>query len=121
LAAGGLLRPGEIFSKTDPIRHSDISFDHDRDGRLVSATVMITSIKRYHKHLGDKKKCPVVIKAHRGGALRTAELLEILNMVVPCRPGVEETTPLLRFPVARTAGLKKGERRSRCRTWRCER
>ena len=56
-------------------------------GRLVSETVMITPIKRYHKHVGDKSKCPVVIKAHRGGALRTAELLEILNMVAPCGPG----------------------------------
>ena len=73
LATDGLLRPGETLSKTDPIRQSDISFDHDRDGRLVSTTVMITPIKRYHKHVGDKRKCPVVIKAHRGGALRTAE------------------------------------------------
>ena len=112
LATDGLLRPGEILSKTDPIRQSDISFDRDRDGRLVSATVMITPIKRYHKHVGDKSKCPIVIKAHRGGALRTAELLEILNMIAPCRPGEEETTHLLRFPVDRTAGLKKGEARS---------
>ena len=66
----------------------------------------------YHKHVGDKSKCPVVIKAHRGGALRTAELLEILNMIAPCRPGEEETTQLLRFPVERTLGLKKGEARS---------
>ena len=93
LAAGGLLRPGEILSKTDPIRHSDISFELDRDGRLVSATMMITPIKRYHKHLGDKSKCPVVIKAHRGGALRMAELLEILNMIVPCRPGGRRRLP----------------------------
>ena len=106
LATDGLLRPGEILSKTDPIRQSDVSFDHDRDGRLVSATVMITPIKRYHKHVGDKSKCPVVIKAHRGGALRTAELLEILNMIAPCRPGEEKTTQLLRFPVERTVGLR---------------
>ena len=112
LATDGLLRPGEILSKTDPIRQSDISFDRDRDGRLVSATVMITPIKRYHKHVGDKSKCPIVIKAHRGGALRTAELLEILNMIAPCRPGEEETTQLLRFPVERTVGLKKGEAQS---------
>ena len=103
---------GEILSKTDPTRQSDISCDHDRDGRLVSATVMITPINRYHKHAGDKSKCSVVIKTHRGGALRTAELLEILNMIAPCRPGEEETTHLLRFPVERTAGLKKGEARS---------
>ena len=73
---------------------------------------MITPIKRYHKHVGDKSKCPVVIKAHRGGALRTAELLEILNMIAPCRPGEETTTSLLRFPVERTVGLKKGEAQS---------
>ena len=112
LATDGLLRPGEILSKIDPIRQSDISFDHDRDGRLVAATVMITPIKRYHKHVGDKSKCPVVIKAHRGGALRTAELLEILNMIAPCRPGEETATSLLRFPVERTVGLKKGEAQS---------
>ena len=112
LATDGLLRPGEILSKTDPTRQSDISFDHDRDGRLVSATVMITSIKRYHKHVGDKSKCPIVIKAHRGGALRMAELLEILNMIAPCRPGEEKTTHLLRSPVERTVGLKKGEAKS---------
>ena len=112
LATDGLLRPGEILSKSDPIRQSDVSFDHDRDGRLVSATVMITPIKRYHKHVGDKNKCPIVIKAHRGGALRTAELLEILNMIAPCLPGEEKTTQLLRFPVERTVGLKKGEAQS---------
>ena len=66
----------------------------------------------YHKHVGDKSKCPVVIKAHRGGALRTAELLEILNMIAPCRPGEEKTTQLLRFTVERTVGLKKGEAQS---------
>ena len=53
LATDGLLRPGEILSKTDPIKQSDTSFDHDFDGRLVSATVMITPTKRYHKHVGD--------------------------------------------------------------------
>ena len=57
---------------------------------------MITPIKRHHKHLGDQSKCPVVIKAHRGGALRAAELLEILTMIAPCRPGEEKTTRLLR-------------------------
>ena len=57
---------------------------------------MITPIKRHHKHLGDQSKCPVVIKAHRGGALRAAELLEILTVIAPCRPGEEKTTRLLR-------------------------
>ena len=112
LATDGLLRPGEILSKTDPITQSDVTFEHDQNGRLHSATVMITPIKRYHKNVGDKTKKPVVIKAHRGGALRTAELLEIINMVCPCLPGTEKTTQCCRFPVTRTAGLKRGEQKS---------
>jgi hypothetical protein len=50
--------------------------------------------------------------AHRGGALRTAELLEIINMVCPVLPGTEKTTQCCRFPVTRTAGLKRGEQKS---------
>ena len=73
---------------------------------------MITPTKCYHKHAGDKSKCPVVTKAHRGGALRTAELLEILAMIAPWMPGGEKTTHLLRFPVERTVGLKRGEAKS---------
>ena len=70
---------------------------------------MITPIKRRGKHVGDKSKKPIVIAAHRGGALRTAELLDILNMVAPCAPGAEATTPAIRFPVSRIEGLNRRE------------
>ena len=73
---------------------------------------MITPIKRRGKHVGDKSKKPIVIAAHRGGALRTAELLDILNMVAPCAPGTEATTPAIRFPVSRIEGLNRREARS---------
>ena len=33
-------------------------------------------------------------------------------MIAPCRPGEEKTTHLLRFPVERTVGLKRGEAKS---------
>ena len=70
---------------------------------------MITPIQRRGKHVGDKSKKPIVIAAHRGGALRTAELLDILNTVAPCAPGTEATTPAIRFPVSRIEGLNRRE------------
>ena len=112
LATDGLLRPGEIMPKKGFISQSDVSFDHDDNGKLISATVMIVPIKRYGKDVGSTAKRPIVIKANRGGALRTAELLEIISMIAPCRPGDEETTPALRIPVAKTAGLNRRDRKS---------
>ena len=73
---------------------------------------MILPIKRYGKHAGDTTKRPIMIKANLGGALRTAELLEIISMIAPCRPGDEETTPALRFPVTKTAGLNRRDQKS---------
>jgi hypothetical protein len=61
----------------------DISFKRSASGKLESATVMITPIKRRGEHVGDKSKKPIMIAAHRCGALRTAELLDILNMIAP--------------------------------------
>ena len=52
------------------------------------------------------------LAAHRGGHLRTAELLDILNTIVPCAPGEEATTPAIRFPVSRMGRLKKREEKS---------
>ena len=98
--------------KSGFISQSDVTFDRDENGKLISATVMILPIKRSGRHVGDSTKRPVVIKAHRGGALRSAELLEILSMIAPCRPGDESTTPALRFPVAKTAGLNRRDQKS---------
>ena len=112
LATDGLLRPGEIMPKKGFISQSDVTFEHDDNGKLISATVMIVPIKRYGKDVGSTAKRPIVIKANRGGALRTAELLEIISMIAPCRPGDEETTPALRFPVAKTAGLNRRDQKS---------
>ena len=107
-----MLRPGEIMPKKGFISQSDVTFEHDSNGTLFSATVMISPIKRYGKHVGDTAKRPIVIKANRGGALRTAELLEITSMIAPCRPGDEKPTPALRFPVAKTAGLNRRDQKS---------
>ena len=112
LATDGLLRPGEIMPKSGFISQSDVTFDRNDDGKLVSATVMIMPIKRSGRAAGDTTKRPVVIKANRGGALRTAELLEIISMIAPCRPGDEATTPALRFPVTKTAGLNRRDCKS---------
>ena len=111
LATDGLLRPGEIMPKKGFISQSDVTFELDENGKLISATVMIVPIKRYGKDVGSTTKRPIVIKANRGGALRTAELLEIVCMV-PCRPGDEATTPALRFPVAKIAGVNRRDRKS---------
>ena len=73
---------------------------------------MITPIKRWGKHVGDKSKNPIVIAAHRGGALRTVGLLGILSMVAPCAPGSEVTAPAIRFPVSRIEGLNRREAKS---------
>ena len=110
LMTDSLLRPGEgVPNKGGFISQSDISFKRGAGGRLESATVMITPIKRRGEHVGDKSKKPIVIAAHRGGALRTAELLDILSMVAPCAPGTEATTPAIRFPVSRIEGLNRRE------------
>ena len=79
LMTDGLLRPGEGVPKQGFISQSDISFRRCASGKLESATVMITPIKRRGKNVGDKSKKPIVIAAHRGGALRTAQLLGILK------------------------------------------
>ena len=47
LATDGLLRPGEIMPKKGFISQSDVTFEHDGNGKLISATVMIVPIKRY--------------------------------------------------------------------------
>ena len=114
LMTDGLLRPGGGVPKKGFISKSDISFKRGASGKLESATVMITPIKRRGGggHVGDKSKKPIVIAAHRGGALRTAELLDILNMVAPCAPGTEATTPAIRFPVSRIEGLNHREAKS---------
>ena len=109
LMTDGLLRPGEGVPKKGFISQADVSFKRGASGKLESATVMITPIKRRGKHVGDKSKKPIVIAAHRGGALRTAELLDILNMVAPCAPGTEASTPAIRFPVSRIVGLNHRE------------
>lgn len=112
LMTDGLLRPGEGVPKKGFISQKDVTFERDSEGRLQSATVMITPIKRRGKHVGDVSKRPIVIKAHRGGSLRTAELLEILNMVAPCAAGEEENTPAIRFPIAKLTGLSKRQKAS---------
>ena len=89
LATDGLLRPGEIMPKKGFISQSNVTFERDGSGKLISATVMIVPIKRYGKDVGNTTKRPIVIKANRGGALQTAELLEIISMIAPCRPGNE--------------------------------
>ena len=111
LATDGLLRPGEIMPKKGFISQSDVTLEHDDSGKLISATVMIVPIKRYGKDVGSTAKRPIVIKANRDGALRTAELLEITSMIAPCRPGDEETTSALRFPVAKTSGLNRRDQK----------
>ena len=111
LATDGLLRPGEIMPKKGFISQSDVTFEHDGNGKLISAAVMILPIKRHGKHAGDTTKRPVVIKANRGGALQTAELLGSISMIAPCRPGDEETTAALRFPVTKTAGLNRRDQK----------
>jgi hypothetical protein len=112
LMTDGILRPGEGLPKRHMISQKDVTFKHDAAGRLESVTVMITPIKRRGEHVGDKSKRPVVSAAHRGGNLRTAELLGILNMVSPCLPGAEATTPAIRFPVSKTEGLSAAKARS---------
>lgn len=112
LMTDGLLRPGEGLPKRNMISQKDVTFKHDAAGRLESVTVMITPIKRRGKHVGDKSKRPVAIAAHRGGNLRTAELLDILNMLSPCLPGAEATTPAIRFPVSKIEGLSAAKARS---------
>ena len=81
LATNGLLRPGEIMPKKGFIYQPDVTFEHDGNGKLISATVMIVPIKRYGEDVGSTTKRPIAIKANRGGALRTAELLEIIRMI----------------------------------------
>ena len=39
LATDGLLRPGEIMPKKGFISQSDVTFEHDDSGKLISATV----------------------------------------------------------------------------------
>ena len=112
LMTDGLLRPGEGVPKKGFISHSDIPFKGGAGGKLESATVMITPIKRRGGHVGDKSKKTIVIAAHRGGVLRTAELLDILNMVAPCTPGTVATTPAIRFPMSRIEGLNRREAKS---------
>ena len=73
---------------------------------------MITSIKRRGKNVGDSTKKPILLKANCGGSLRTAELLDILNTVAPCRVGEEKTTPAIRFPVERMEGLNRSQSKS---------
>ena len=112
LMTDGLLRPSEGVPKKSFISQSDVSFNRSASGKLESATVMITPIKRRGKHVWDKSKKPIVIAAHRGGALRTVELLDILSMIAPCAPGTEATTPAIRFPVSRIEGLNRREAKS---------
>ena len=106
LMTDGLLRPGEGVPKKGFISQSDISFKRGASGKLESATVMITPIKRRGKHVGDKSKKPIVIAAHRGGALRTAELLDILNMVAPCAPGSRGDDTSHSFPCVANRGFE---------------
>ena len=112
LMTDGLLRPGEGVKKNGFIPQSDVSFDRDERGRVKSATVMITPIKQRGKHVENIQKKPVVIKADRGGMLRTAELLDILFHVAPCSEGAEETTPAIRFPVEKIKGLNRTQKKS---------
>ena len=44
-----MLRPGEIMPKKGFISQSDVTFEHDDNGKLISATVMIVLIKKYGK------------------------------------------------------------------------
>ena len=112
LMTDGLLRPGEGVPKKGFISQKDVSFERDEGGKLIAATVMITPIKRRGKYVGDKSKKPIVIAAHRGGSLRTAELLDILNMMAPCEPGTEASTPAIRFPVGKIEGLTASKAKS---------
>ena len=66
-AGDGLLRPGEIMPKKGFISQSNVTFERDGSGKLISATVMIVPIKRYGKDVGSTAKRPSVIKANRGG------------------------------------------------------
>ena len=112
LMTDGLLRPGEGIQKKGFISQADITFDRGEDGRVKSATVMIVPIKLKGAHVEDTSKKPILIKADRGGALRSAELLDILNHVCPCERGEEATTPMIRFPVERMQGLNKTQQKS---------
>ena len=80
--------------------------------RWETALTSRTPIKRRGKYVGGKSKRPVAIAAHRGGNLRTAELLGILSMISPCLPGAKATTPAIRFPVSKTEGLSAAKARS---------
>ena len=76
----GLLRPGEILPKRGhAVNVEDVEFDFFADGRLKSATVHILPIKLQGKKVGNTSKVPIVIKAHRQGNLRSAELLHIFS------------------------------------------
>ena len=112
LMTDGLLRPGEGVPRRGFISQSDVSFDRDASGKLLSCTVMIMPIKQRGKDVANVSKRPIVIKANRGGSLRTAELLDILSTVVPCRVGEESSTPAIRFPVERMEGLNRRQKES---------
>jgi hypothetical protein len=112
LLTDGLLRPGEGLPQTGFISYRELSFERDASGKLKSCTVMIAPIKRRGKNVFDSTKKPTLIKANRVGSLRTAELLDILNTVPPCRAGEEKTTPAIRFPVERMEGLNWSQSKS---------
>ena len=44
--------------------------------------------------------------------MRTAELLDILNTMAPCRADKEKTTPVIRFPVERMEGPNRRQSKS---------
>ena len=56
LMTGGLLRPGEGVLKKGFISQSNISFKRSASGKLESATVMITPIKRRGNMLGVSRR-----------------------------------------------------------------
>ena len=112
LMTDGLLRPGEALPKKGFIAQSDVSFERDATGKLKAAVVMVMPIKQRGKALEEAEKRPIVIKAHRTGSLRTAELLEILTMTAPCPAGQEQSTPVVRFPIGRMAGLNRQQAKS---------
>ena len=111
LMTDGLLHPGEEVQKDGFILQSDVSFGRDERGRAKPATVMIMPIKLRGKHVENRSKKPIGIKADRGGMLRTAELLVILFHVAPCTEGVEEMTPAIRFPIEKIHGLNKTQQK----------
>ena len=112
LMTDGLLRPGEALPKKGFIAQSDVTFERDANGKLKAAVVMVMPIKQRGKALENAEKRPIVIKAHRDGSLRTAELLDILNVIAPCPAGQEHSTPAVRFPVSRIAGLSRAQAKS---------